>query len=110
MSWPQACIRPGFVLANGRPDFSSIGSASMSARMASTGTGPAALDQADDAGAANAGLVADAETGQFARDHAGGAHLLEAQFRMGMDVAADFDQRRLDAPGGVADRDGRVIG
>ena len=39
MSWPQACIRPGLVLANGRPDFSSIGSASMSARMASTGPG-----------------------------------------------------------------------
>ena len=73
-------------------------------------TGSAAFDQADDPGASNACLVADAETGQFARDDAGSAHLLAAQFGMGMDVAADFDQCRLDAPCGVADRDGRVIG
>ena len=39
MSWPQACIRPGLVLAKGRPLVSWIGSASMSARMASTGPG-----------------------------------------------------------------------
>ena len=31
-SCPQACIRPGFWLAYGRPDASRIGSASMSAR------------------------------------------------------------------------------
>ena len=72
--------------------------------------GAAALDQADDPGAADAGLVADAETGEFARDDAGGADLLEAEFRMGVDVAADLDQRRFDAPGGVADRGGGIVG
>ena len=110
MSWPQACIRPGFVLANGSPDFSSIGSASMSARMASTGPGRPPSIRPTTPVRADAGLVADAETGQFARDDAGSAHLLEAEFGMGMDVAADFDQCRLDALCGVADRGGRVIG
>ena len=47
---------------------------------------------------------------EFARDDAGGAHLLEAEFRMGVDVAADLDQRRLDALGGVADRGGGIVG
>src|SRR5438132_55405 len=38
-SCPQACITPGRVEANSRPDSSWIGSASMSARSASTGPG-----------------------------------------------------------------------
>jgi hypothetical protein len=74
------------------------------------GTGAAALDQADDTGPADTGAVADAQALKLARDDAGGAHLLEAEFRMRMDVAADFDQGGLDPLGGVADRGGRVIG
>ncbi len=70
----------------------------------------AALDQADDAGLADAGLVGDAETGQFARDHAGGADLLEAELGVGVDIAADLDQPGFDALGGVADRGGRIVG
>ncbi len=37
MSWPQACILPSASLAKGRPVRSWMGSASMSARMASVG-------------------------------------------------------------------------
>jgi hypothetical protein len=75
----------------------------MSARIARTGTGAAALDQADHAGAGDAGAMGDAEAFQFPRDDSGGAHLLEADFRMGVDVAADFDQFRLDPEGFRAD-------
>ncbi len=71
---------------------------------------PAALDQSDHAGPPDARLVADAQPRQLARHHAGGAHLLEAEFRMRVDVAADLDQRWLDALGGVADRGGRIVG
>src|SRR4051795_5083180 len=38
-SWPQACMTPGFSEANSTPLCSSIGSASMSARSATTGPG-----------------------------------------------------------------------
>ena len=60
------------------------------------GAGPAALDGADHAGAADAGAVRDAQPRQFGGDDAGGAHLLEGQFGMRMDVAADRHQPRLD--------------
>jgi hypothetical protein len=39
-SCPQACMTPGVVLAYGSPVSSSSGSASMSARIATTGPGP----------------------------------------------------------------------
>ena len=42
----------------------------------------AAVDLADDAVAAYAGAAGDAQPLQFARHDAGGAHLLEGQFRM----------------------------
>ena len=110
MSWPQACIRPGLVLANGRPDFSSIGSASMSARMASTGPGrPPSIRPTTPVRPMPVRWLMPSRV-EFARDDAGGAHLLEAEFRMGVDVAADLDQRRFDALGGVADRGGGIVG
>ena len=52
----------------------------------------------------------DPEALQFTRDHAGGAHFLERQFGVGMDVAADFDQRRLDPLNDGADGGLRVVG
>ena len=72
--------------------------------------GATALDQAYDAGLADAGLVGDAKSREFARNDPGGADLLEAEFGVGMDVAADFDQCRLDPLSGVADRGGWFIG
>ncbi len=50
-------MRPGFCEVQGLPLVSWIGSASMSARKPMTGPSPrAALDEGDDAGAADAGL------------------------------------------------------
>ena len=109
MSWPQACIRPGLVLANGRPDVSSIGSASMSARIASTGPGrPPSIRPTTPVRPMPVWWPMPRRV-EFARDDAGGADLLEAEFRMGVDVAADLDQRRFDALGGVADRGGGIV-
>ena len=71
---------------------------------------PTALDQANDAGLADAGLVGDAKSREFACNDPGGADLLETEFGVGVNVAADFDQCRLDPPGGVADRGRRVVG
>jgi hypothetical protein len=76
------------VLANGRPVF----------------------DEAHDAGLADAGLVGDAKPREFACNDPGGADFLEAEFRVGVDVSADFDQRRLDPPGSVMDRGGGIVG
>ena len=109
-SWPQACIRPGFVLANGEAGLLLDRQRVHVGADRQHGARTAALDQADDAGPADAGLVAMPSRVEFARHDAGGAHLLEAEFRMGMDVATDLDQRRLDAPGGVADRGGGIVG
>ena len=49
-----------------------------------------ALDDADDAGLADAGMNLDAVGFQLLGDQAGGAHFLEADLGVGMDVAADF--------------------
>ena len=110
MSWPQACIRPGLVLAKARPVCSSIGSASMSARIASTGPGRPPWIMPTTPVLRDAGLVLDAEPGEFARHHAGGAHLLERQFGMGVDVAADRDQPGLDPVGELGDGGGGIVG
>ena len=70
----------------------------------------AALDQADDAGPADAGAVRDAQPVKFACDDAGGAYLLEPQLRMGVQVAADLDQAGLDALRQGADGGGGIVG
>ena len=55
-SWPQACMTPGSSgCGRATSFFSSMGSASMSARRATTPAGPAAAQDADDAGAAPPG-------------------------------------------------------
>ena len=84
---------PGRLEAWGRLVASSIGSASMSARSPITLSRPCrrllALDDADDAGAAEAGddLVA-AEFAQAIRDECRGAVDVIEQFRVFMDIAA----------------------
>ncbi len=72
--------------------------------------GATALDQANDTGLADAGLVGDAKSREFACNDPGGTYFLEAEFRVGVDVAADFDQCRLDPLGGVADRGRWFVG
>ena len=52
----------------------------------------------------------DAQAGQFGGDDSGGAHFLEGQFGMRVDVAADRHQARLDRRHGVADARLRVVG
>ena len=49
----------------------------------------AVLDDADHAGLAQAAVDRDAPFGELGRHHVGGAHFLEAQFGMGVDVAPD---------------------
>jgi hypothetical protein len=71
--------------------------------------GPTALDGADHAGAANAGLAGDPEAGKFARHHAGGALFLERQFRMGVKVTANCDQSRFLLPDCVGDRCADIV-
>ena len=72
--------------------------------------GPAALDQAEDTGFANACPVRNARPRQLARDDAGGADLLEPRFGLGVNVAADRDRGRLDVRDDGTDRRGRVVG
>ena len=49
-----------------------------------------ALDDADDAGLADASVHLDAVGFEFLRHEAGGAHFLEADLGMSMNIAADF--------------------
>jgi hypothetical protein len=60
----------------------------MSARRP-TARASAVLHDADHAGLAQAAVDGDAPIGQRLGDHVGGAVLLEAQFRVGVDVASD---------------------
>ena len=78
-------------------DFSSIGSASMSARIASTGPGrPPSISPTTPVLPTPVWWLIPSRVNSRAHD-AGGAHLLEAKFRMGVYVAADLDQSCLDA-------------
>ncbi len=52
------------------------------------GAAVAAVHDAHHAGGAHAAVNRDAPGFEFLRDHVGGAHFLEAQFRVGVDVAA----------------------
>ena len=54
-------------------------------------SGCAAADRADHAGAPEPAVHLDAPALERSRDDVGGAHLLEAEFRMGVDVASDRD-------------------
>ncbi len=74
------------------------------------GSGPPALDRADDTGARDARPVRDAEPRQLACHDARGADLLEGEFGMGVEVAADGDQIGLDAGDGFADRGLGIVG
>ena len=109
-SWPQACIRPDF--GAGKVEAGLLPRSAMHpCRHGSPSTGPGGrLDQSHHPGAAHPGLVADAQPSEFARHDASRANLLEAEFRMSVDVAPDFDQPWLDPPGCVADRGGGVVG
>ena len=89
----------GIVLANGRPD---VLLDRQRVHVGPDGEHRAratALNQADDARLADAGLMGNAEAAQFARDDPGGADLLEAEFGMGVDVATDVDQARVRCAG-----------
>ena len=69
-----------------------------------------ALDQADDAGFADADPMRNAQAGDFSADDAGGADFLEAQFGVGGDVTTDFDQMGLYLLDGGADGVGADVG
>jgi hypothetical protein len=56
---------------------------------------PPALDPAEHARPPDPRPVRDAEAREFRRDDAGGPHLLEGEFGMGVDVAAQRDEPRL---------------
>jgi len=69
----------------------------------------AADDLRDDTGAADAGAAGDAKARQFGRHHAGGADFLKGEFRMGVQVAADGNQRRLLGLGRRADGGANIV-
>ena len=97
-SWPQACITPSVALANGKPRLLMDRQRVHVGADHEGGAGPAAFDGADDAGPANARLVRDATpirvnsraTTPAVRTSS------KANLRMGVDIAPDLDQMRLD--------------
>ena len=103
MSCPQACIFPGYGGGEGQPGFLVDRQRVHVGADGERRARPAALDRAHDAGAAEAGAVRDAEPRELGRDDAGGARFLEAQLGMGVDVAAQRNQPRLQRRGGVSD-------
>jgi hypothetical protein len=60
------------------------------------------VDDADHAGARHAPVQRNAPTCQLLRDHIGGAHFLETQFGVGVDVPADGGELGVVAGDGVA--------
>ena len=100
-SWPQACIRPGFWLAYGRPVASWIGSASISARSPTEASPLPLRSTPTTPGLADAAMHLDPPFRQLARHQVGGAVLLQAQFRMGMDIAANGGQFVLVKAGAI---------
>ena len=81
----------GLGRAKGRSTCSFTGSASMSARSATTGPGLPPLQHGDHAGHGHAGLHLHAQRAQMVGHQLGGARFLVAQFRMLVDVAAPGD-------------------
>ena len=91
-SWPHACILPSLRRAVGVSFSSWIGSASMSARSSTVLPGRPPRHGRDHAGAADAGARLEAERAQPRGDDAGGAHLLEADLGMRVQVAPHGDE------------------
>ena len=86
-------MTPGFSDANGSPVSSWMGSASMSARIASVGPGSPADEARDDAGARRARDL-EVQRGELLGDEARRLGLLEGQLRMGVQVPAPRDDVR----------------
>ena len=89
--------------ANGSPAGSFTGSASMSARSATTGPGLPPLQHGDDAGLGDAGLHLEAKLRQVLGNERRRPRLLFAEFGMLVNVAAPGDQLLLDLRGALAD-------
>ena len=109
MSCPQACILPGTVEAKGRPVSSPIGSASMSARMASVGPGrPPSMVPTIPVRPrpVRCGMPRRAQLG---RDDPRGARFLEAELRVRVHVATQRNQSRLQRCRRVPDALGRIV-
>ena len=95
---------------NGTSTRSSTGSASMSARKRDHAAGLAALQDADHAGDADAGLHLDAELLEMLGGERRGARLLVGELGMLVDVAPPGDDLVLDLQGGVGDALGELVG
>ena len=95
---------------NGTSTRSSTGSASMSARKATTRPGLAALQDADHAGDADAGLHLDAELRQMLGGERRGARLLVGELGVLVDVAPPGDDLVLELQGGVGDALRQLVG
>ena len=110
-SCPQACMTPTScplnvvrtVDLNGTSTCSVTGSASMSARSATTRPGLPPLQDADDAGVRDRRLHLDAELAQAVGDELRRARLAVAELGMLVNVAAAGDDFRLDLLRGVVD-------
>ena len=110
-SWPQACMTPTFsparylplaLDANGRPSRSLTGSASMSARRATTGPGLPPLSTPTTPVPATPVRTSRGRACAGVGDEACGARLLFAELGVLMDVAPPGDQLLLDLRGALA--------
>ncbi len=95
MSCPQACILPSVRLAKVEARLLVYRQRVHIRADHQRGPGAAAVYGAYHASLAHAGLVFDAEPGEFAGDQAGGAVFLEGEFGMRVQVAPDLHQFRF---------------
>ena len=109
-SWPQACILPSWVERWANSLRSWIGSASMSARRPMLRGALPRRRVPTTPVLARPRCTSQPNSASLAATRSDGAVLLEAELRMGMDVAADARQLRLKLEQAGDDRHGRSLG